>query len=139
MMDFPEDGRAPAFEPIEQMHLPQRAVSNQRGLVDAHRGLYEITSRGSRRQLVVLDMVVDMEIGVVFERRVGQIKGNEHQALSIATKKMQSRGHLMLEFIDGDCVFEKRNGTDVQRSAVRLSVKKSGILRGQPAVQFACR
>ncbi len=87
-------------------------------------------------QLMMKKMVGDLEIRIIFERRMREVERRKHQALPEARKQRQSALHVIAQLREIDRAFEGREPGKMERSAFRFAIQERGILRGQSMGEF---
>ena len=129
-MNLPEDRRSPAREALEQMHLPHWLGAVEHRLEDRHRRAHERLVVGTIGQTVALHMIVQVEVRIVFERRVREVEGYECQLLPIAVQQVHPLCHVIDQLIVIDMPIEDVERSDVQRPRMRFAVNERSVLTG---------
>lgn len=106
------------------MHLPQRFLPIEHRLERCHRRAHEGLVVGAVGQAVTLHMIAQVELGIVFERRVRQVERDERQLLPIALEQMHPLRHMLDQLIVVDGPVEYLERADMQRPRMRFAVNE---------------
>ena len=83
-----------------------------------------------------LDVILDLEIGVVLERRVIKVERYRDQALTVTRNQVQLALEVPNQLRIRDLVFEERERADMQWSIARLAVNECGVLTSESMAQI---
>ena len=110
------------------MQLPQRFLTIEHRLERRHRRAHEGLVVNDIGQAVAYHMVVQVELGIIFECRVREVERYESQLLPIAMQQMHPMRHMFDQLIVSDGPVEDLERADVQRPRVRFTIKERSIL-----------
>src|ERR1700730_13805401 len=114
------------------MYLPERTRAVEPALVDVHDGAHEVLIRGTFGQDVAHHMIFDLEIDIVFPRRMVEAKGNLGELLAITRQEMKPSLDVTQEVIKWDVALEEEDRSDVRRAVARFRIQEGCILCGEP-------
>src|SRR5208282_839919 len=83
-----------------------------------------------------LDVILDLEIGVVLECRMVKIERYRDQALTVTRHQMQFALKMPNQLRIRDLVLEEGERADMQWPVARLAVNERGVLTSEPMAQF---
>src|SRR5439155_21950917 len=82
-----------------------------------------------------LDVVLELEVWIVFEGGVGEIEGYLRQPLAVAWHQMDPLPQEAQISVEGHLAFENRYPTDVRGTAVRFHIEERRVERRQATFQ----
>jgi hypothetical protein len=129
-MNLPHHRRSAAREALEKVHLPHRLAAIEHRLEHRHRGAHKRLVVGALGQAMTLNVIAEIEVGIVLEGRMGEIERHEHQLLPVAMQQMHPVRHVLDEFIVIDGSVEDVERSDMQWARMRFAVNERSVLAG---------
>ena len=109
-----EDGRSVTVQAVDDMPFPARFCSIERLFEEFNREFFQLFNRPGRRKFGEEDLAFDIEIGVVFPRRVGKSEWHEQHALPIPGNGWNARSDVLDEALERDLAFVDAERADMQ-------------------------
>ena len=135
VMQAHQEDRVAALMALDDRDSPERMISVKpltEQLPDEGREHAIVAGRGHRD---LFDMAIEVEVGVVLPRRIGEAQGRGYHALAIARQQMQPGSEQLDELIAREVPLVDHALADVHWLVAPLPVQEDRIVEAQASVR----
>src|SRR5690242_13964887 len=130
------DHRHPfAFQPVDQIDVPERLVAIHQRREEATRQLNQLRLRAGRVELYAKDVMLDVEVRIKLPRRMAEAERVGRYVLPVTRQKVQSGADVFDKLVKRDFALKDADAADVHRRFLLLEIQEGRVQRAEPRVE----